>query len=407
MRLKTYLATYLLFLAVLFTCFGITSFYMTRTQMNMHRDRAGAQFQTIALSLSRDIMVQHLFSDDPEAAIAALIQHYIAHYAHAGVQLALSESTGPMDTTISFGRYEQAHYIHIAGLLAAPYDIFRLDYWLDITAGVDNIGSTQRVLLLICIGFSALMAMVLYFVLYGIFPPQIEQQLKELQFEVQSKQQFIDNFAHEMRTPLTSIYGYAEYLQKAPLDEREIIDSTQYIMDEAKHMQGVAGTLLTLATLRNYQAAPVPLDAAALFDDIKQTVSAQPSNTAVEILCHVQTDTLHAQEDLVKILLTNLCTNAIKACSSKPSGIINLRADKQGSHIIVSVTDNGHGIPDVSLPQLMEPFYRVDTARSRTAGGAGLGLALCKRIMEVHGGTLAIESTEGIGTRVAAAFTTL
>jgi len=221
---------------------------------------------------------------------------------------------------------------------------------------------------------------------------------EEIETQIVGKQQFIDNFSHEMRSPLTSIYGYAEYLQKTPYDETTTAHATQTIMDEASHMKAIAASLLELAVLRNYSPVKANISIPQLFDDIHQTLGSQ-----VNFVCKNDTDTLEGQEDLIRSLLMNLCTNSIKACATD----IFLEATAQdGGNLVLSVADNGCGISQEDLSKITEPFYRVDKARSRAQGGAGLGLTLCKQIVDAHGATMHIESRIGEGTIVKITFTT-
>jgi len=474
MKLKTFLATYSLFLIVLFACFGIVSAYMTDTQVNMYMERSSAEYQRIAVSLSRDIAVLYGISHNIAEDITALVNSYMAHYARSNVTLVLYPSDGHISTQVlgNLVNLHEEYFIQVSGNLPEPFGFLRLDYFLNITEAVEEMRGIQNLLLYICIAFAVVTAFVLYFILARIFKPlqsvsqasrklatgnyseripvrggkneiaamaedfnsmatQIEQQVQALKDEADNKQQFVDNFAHEMRTPLTSIFGYAEYLQKASLSEEEIIESAQYIIDEANHMKNMANSLLTLATLRGYTAVKDSLDISQLFDVLAKSLEKQLEASNVQLMLNNEATAINGKEDLLKSLLLNLCTNALKACPSDGSGVITLAAKKvngaidadralvsdnptdagksteAGDAIIISVADNGRGIPKESLPKITEPFYRVDKARNREQGGAGLGLALCKRIAEAHGATLEIESTVDVGTVATITFTTL
>jgi len=233
----------------------------------------------------------------------------------------------------------------------------------------------------------------------------VESQISYLEEEAKNKQQFVDNFAHEIRTPLTSIHGYAEYMNKASLDEKEIIESTSYIMGETAHMKNIANSLLELATLRDYVPIKEDIQVSKLFSDIAGTLESSLNASGTELIYISEVDTVYAQEDLLRSLLLNLCTNAIKAC---PYGdcIIRLEAREREDGIVISVADDGEGIPKESLHKVIEPFYRLDRSRNRDYGGTGLGLALCHQIAAVHGAKMVIESEQGVGTTVEVIFTT-
>ncbi len=300
----------------------------------------------------------------------------------------------------------------------------------------------QRVLLLLAVGCSAFAAAALYAIISGIFRPfglvaqasrkiadglyseriqvkgnnelasmagdfnrmaaEIERQIHLLEEEAASKQQFVDNFAHEIRTPLTSIYGYAEYIQNAPLDKEEAIESAQAILKEAGYMRKIADSLLELATLRQYTAEKREINLPSLFADVSQSLRSLLPERKVEVVSDCGADILYGQEDLIRSLLMNLGFNALKACPNE-GGVIEIVSRQDAEHTILSVTDNGCGIP--SIDKVMDAFYRVDRARSRETGGAGLGLALCRQIAEVHGAELHIESQPQKGTKVEVIFT--
>ena len=448
MRLKTFIATYLLFLCILYTSLGIVSAYMTNSQTAILKEKSVGEYHSIAATFAKDIAVLYGRSTTNEFdSVNALVNGYIQYYSRHNIEIAimdLSSSEQIVNTEISFIRREQGHFIYITGTLPEPFSFYQLDYYLDITKNVTDMQNIQNTLLAFAVAFSVLTAIALHFILSSIFKPlsivadasrkiadgqynerlvvkgktelssmalsfnrmaeEIEEQIRVLEDEAVGKQQFADNLAHEIRTPLTSIYGYAEYIRKASLSEEEIIESAGYIMDEAGHMNKIANSLLELATLRNYTPTKSKISIAQLFDDISRSMDKALREHNVQLVCRGGADVLCAQEDLVKSLLVNLCSNALYSCSAD-YGVIHLVAKKQGESIMISVTDNGCGIPEESMAKVTEPFYRVDKARSREQGGAGLGLTLSKQIAEAHGAIMDIESVAGSGTTVKITFT--
>ena len=457
MKLKTFLSTYILFLCILFSSLGIVSVYMTNSQMNMLKDRSAREYQTISASLARDISVLYgrramdisdlSFTESVDSIVTSYANYYRSYKIDiAVVDLLLQDDDEKPDAEadISYVKQERKHYIYITAILPEPFMFYRLDYYSDITESIWDMQSIQSILLLMCIVFSIITAPALYYILIRIFKPldivanasrkiaggqyneridikgknelfsmavdfnrmvdEVEKHMRMLEEEAIGKQQFIDNFSHEIRTPLTSIYGYAEYIQKAPLDEDEIIESAQFIMDEANHMKKMANSLLELATLRNYTPLKSGISIQCLFDDIILTLKKTLHEEGVRLICSSDIDKFEGQEDLIKSLLLNLCLNAIKSCGPN-SGAVCLEAKKLNNSIVLSVTDNGCGVSDTDIEKITEPFYRVDKARSREHGSAGLGLALCKQIAEAHGAPMTIESSIGIGTTVKIIFT--
>ena len=175
-------------------------------------------------------------------------------------------------------------------------------------------------------------------------------------------------------------------------------------MNRTSYLKEIANSLLQLAMLRDYIPDKCEINIQNLFDDISQTIKMQLNEAGINFICKNDANTLYGQEDLIKSLLLNLCLNAIKACSPNES-IIFMEAKNENEGTTLSVRDNGCGIPADSLSKVTEPFYRVDKARSKKQGGAGLGLALCQKIAEAHGAKMVIESTVGVGTAVKITFT--
>lgn len=440
MRLKTFLATYLLFVCILLLVIGTVSYYMTNSQMTMLREKSTREYQRISASLARDISV--LYNQRPvhsganfADAIDSLVRGYSRYYQRYNIRIQLTELQAYTATTLSFVQLYDEHYIHIVGTLLLPINNFQFDYYINITQSIADLRNIQQILLTLSLAFLALTAVGLYFILMRIFKPlaivantsreiangnygericikgrnelskmadnfnqmaeEIESQFHILKEEAVGKQQFIDNFSHEIRSPLTSIYGFAEYLQKAAFDEGANIKATQIIMDEAKHMKAIATSLLELATLRNYVPIMEKVALTPLFNDIKETLPIH----AIKFDCETNIDYLTGQEDLIRSLIVNLCQNAIKACPTE-GGIVRLAAMKQDDKIELRVTDNGCGIAAEDITKITEPFYRADKARSRSTGNAGLGLTLCKQIADVHKAEMVVESIVGSGTTV-------
>jgi len=457
MRLKTFVSTYLLFLAVLFASLSIVSIYLNNSQTNMLKRQSERDYHRISATLARDIAVAYgrsanMTGMDFSGTVESLVSGYARYYRQHNIDIALIDLSAaqqgsdiPANNEISFVHRGQEHFIRIAGTLPEPFGFFQLNYYLNITENITDMRNIQHVLMIFFIVFSVIAAFALYFILLHIFKPldivaatsrkiadehyyeriyvkgnnelakvagdfnrmaeKIENQIRILEEENAGKQRFIDNFAHEIRTPLTSIYGNAEYMQKAVLEEGEMIKLTQSIMDKTSQMTNIANSLLRLATLRNYTLVKSEINIQRLFEDISQTLNKTMNEHRVQLLCKSSVDVLVAQEDLIKSLLLNLCLNGLKACRAG-SGVVSLEAKGQAGNVVLSVTDNGIGIPAESLLKVTEPFYRVDKSRNRNHGGAGLGLTLCKQIADVHGAEMTIVSSIGMETTVNITFTT-
>ena len=224
----------------------------------------------------------------------------------------------------------------------------------------------------------------------------IKTQIAELEEAAAQKQRLVDNFAHELRTPLTAIYGYAEYLQKAAVSEEDKVSSAGYIMSQCRRLSNLSQQLLELSALREERGRLGKIQVDKLFYAVKQTILPKAESRGVAVSFEAKLEELKGNRDLLESLLINLIDNGIKACDS--GGTVRVSAYFQGRHPALAVADNGRGIPEKAISQIKEPFYRVDKARSRKEGGAGLGLSICEQIAQVHQAQLQIGSAPGKGT---------
>ncbi len=228
---------------------------------------------------------------------------------------------------------------------------------------------------------------------------RINEQMNALEQNAEQKQSLVDNMAHEIRTPLTSIHGYAEYLEKAAISEDEKIEAAMCIITESQRLQKISEKLLDMAYIRNNIIKKEKLDLSALIFDVASKLKAKAASNNVEINFELEKSLVDGDEILLGILFYNLTENAIKACAS--GGMVTLSC----SGLTALVFDNGKGMSKEQLAHITEPFYRIDKSRSRAEGGAGLGLALCKQIVLSHGAKIRFESEIGKGTKVFICFT--
>lgn len=214
------------------------------------------------------------------------------------------------------------------------------------------------------------------------------------------QQRFIADVSHELRTPLTLLRADAEVLlrgsERLPEDDVEILEN---IVAETAHLANLTNSLLTMARLDSgtLHAERDVVD----FTEVAGNVASRARPFAEERGITLRTETspdaivLGAPELLEQATMI-LVDNAIKY--NAHGGSVTVRSERKGSMVYVTIQDTGIGIAAEHLPHLGERFYRPDKARSRQEGGAGLGLSIARRIAEMHGGTLTLESTPGQGT---------
>ena len=207
----------------------------------------------------------------------------------------------------------------------------------------------------------------------------------------QQRQELIDAIAHELRTPLTAIVAGSRLMQHARLPQEEQRALLDTMAKEAKRLSDMDERLLLLTRLEHekpemtaFSSGAMAKEALAIFDGV-----ALEGEDAV----------FFAERELTIQLLRNLTVNALRAGGDAPVRVMLL---KDG----FAVEDSGCGMTEEQIARAFEPFYKADKSRARASGGAGLGLTLCRRIAQLHGGTLQIHSEPGSGTTVVYHFDT-
>ena len=214
-----------------------------------------------------------------------------------------------------------------------------------------------------------------------------------------AQRQFVADSSHELRSPLTVIRGNLDLLRRThDAEERHTIE--RLIEDEAARMSRLVDNLLFLAQLGEMEQAGAPLDRRPVeLDSLLLTVYQQArsmSSRHTILLGDEDAITIDGDRDQLQQLLLNLVDNAIKY--TPPGGTIILSLRAEGEDALLEVKDTGIGIPPEDLPHIFDRFYRVDKARSRRIGGAGLGLSIVKGIATSHGGDVEVVSAPGEGT---------
>ncbi len=225
---------------------------------------------------------------------------------------------------------------------------------------------------------------------------EIEGRMQQLQMESVRQQRFVDNLTHESRTPLTSIIGYAELLQKVDYDPALFQKGLNYIYSEGKRMLNLNNMLLDLTFYRekNFELCLQPV--LPICREVQELTAVRAAERDISIEVCGEELVLPLEKDLLKSLLLNLVDNAMKA--SPDGSRIIIGTQKQQQEKILYVQDFGRGMEAKELEKIKEPFYRVDKARSRKDGGVGLGVAICNQIASTLQGRLTYESQPQKGT---------
>ena len=225
------------------------------------------------------------------------------------------------------------------------------------------------------------------------------------------RREFTANVSHELKTPLTSISGYAELIETGMAKSADVPTFAARIHKEAQRMIALVSDILQLSELDSTQAARgqgappdmVPVDLAALIKEISQTMTVNARKAYVTLQYDAHPATVQSCRDQLVELATNLCDNAIRY--NRPGGHVELRCGTGSDGCpYLEVEDNGIGIPQDSQSRVFERFYRVDKSRSKATGGTGLGLAIVKHIALLHDAHIDLQSQVGTGTTIRVTF---
>ncbi len=227
---------------------------------------------------------------------------------------------------------------------------------------------------------------------------ELEENITLLKETAEQKEMFIGAFTHEMKTPMTSIIGYADLLRTQKLSQKDEMDALNYIFSEGKRLENLSLNMLDLFVMNKKEVelsvcSPGQI-AVYTVHHLKNVFAEQK----VQIEVWTENGRCMLEPDLFQTVLINLLDNAKKAMEQGGKIFVDVRMTSEGC--MIQIKDEGKGIPKEALKHLTEAFYRVDKSRARKNGSAGLGLSLCEKIVELHHGFMTFESEVGVGTIV-------
>ena len=232
-----------------------------------------------------------------------------------------------------------------------------------------------------------------------------KQEIELLRRNEQFRREFLQNLSHEFKTPVFAIQGYVDTLLAGALANPDV--NKKFLEKTAKNVDRLTHLLNDLDEISSLERGELVLyKQSFIIQDLIKDVFESLSLKAEEnnIHCSIKKGcesplTVFADKEKIRQVFTNLVENSIKY--GRRGGNITASMYKtDGRHILIEITDDGIGINERHLPRLFERFYRTDEGRSIDVGGSGLGLSICKHIIEAHGQTIHVRSTEAIGTTV-------
>ena len=227
---------------------------------------------------------------------------------------------------------------------------------------------------------------------------KLQETLSRMESDMLRQENFMGAFAHELKTPMTAIIGFADLLRQGNLDESTRMTAANYIFTEGRRLEKLSFKLLELIVLQKDTIIMKRVWLNRYVEEIERALAPSLREKGIRLVCRAEQAKAVLEPDLVKSVLYNLIDNASKAMDS--GGIIGVKATAIPGGCQFYVADNGRGMEEKELARITEAFYRVDKSRSRAQGGAGLGLALCKQIVELHNGSIHFDSKPGAGTQV-------
>lgn len=463
---KAFLGILAVFVISINICLYQTSKYSFSLNMKRDTDRAAGEYHFIINGVYEAMnSISYREQATPStSSIESIMRPYTDYYKKQNVFLELRQSNKPVFTNIPSQAISggdigepagdtysikvlsnnELHYLYIIGKIGGQYEDYTLVYVRDLSELYNTHSRLTRYLIIVSALVETILALALLLILRKLTQPirimqkatrkiaggvyngrvnipgrdefhdlaenfnqmasSIQEKISDLDKNARDKQRLIDNLAHELRTPLTAIRGYAEYLQGAHTNEQNRIKAAGYIISEIDRMKNLAFKLLDLALVRNSRPDIREIVPAELLSQVKAASEIKLKEKGIRLDIHCTLDKLPGDAVLLQSLLLNLVDNAVKASGNGSE--IKLSAYLDGVPVL-EVSDSGCGIEPEQTTLVCEPFYRVDQARSRSSGGVGLGLSLCREIAHLHGAELRISAQPGKGTTVKVVFTAL
>lgn len=226
----------------------------------------------------------------------------------------------------------------------------------------------------------------------------VNEMARKLSSMEAQRQDFISNVSHEIQSPLTSISGFAALLKSDTLTKQQREHYIEIIETESKRLSKLSDNLLKLSSLES-ENVPIVIGDFRLDRQIENAVlmlEPQWIKKNIDINAELEKISIHGDEELLSEVWINLIHNSVKF--TPQNGLIKIKLFEKDSKIMCHITDNGPGISKEDQIHIFERFFKVDKSRDRSLGGNGLGLSLCKKIIELHHGKITMESQLGKGT---------
>ena len=230
----------------------------------------------------------------------------------------------------------------------------------------------------------------------------ILEKMDELTLQAKKQEDFTASFAHELKTPLTSIIGYADMLRTVECSQEEQFEAVNYIFHQGKRLESLSFKLLELIVSDKQDYSFRPVSMRALVREAVRLTRVRREKKKLRLVTDVPDTLINGEPDLLISVFTNLMDNAGKATDE--GGELRIRGRQYQNRCLLCIMDDGCGMEQAEISRITEAFYMVDKSRARKEGGAGLGMTLCSRILRLHNVRWRIFSISKKGTVVAMQF---
>ena len=218
------------------------------------------------------------------------------------------------------------------------------------------------------------------------------------------RREFTSNVSHELKTPLTSISGFAELMMSGGTPDDTVVDFSKSIYDEAQRLITLVNDIIKISRLDDgsVEYERENIDLYELSEEIARRIKPVSDKEGLKVSVTGEHAVFFGVRKILDEMIFNLCDNAVKY--NHPNGTVDINIRKENGRTLLSVKDSGFGIPVSAQDRVFERFYRVDSSRSKALGGTGLGLSIVKHGAIYHGADIKLESEENVGTTITVSF---
>lgn len=237
---------------------------------------------------------------------------------------------------------------------------------------------------------------------FNLMAKAVAGHIEELNDMVHRRDQFVADFTHEIKTPITTIIGYADTMRSMELPREEEIMALSYIFSEGKRLEIMSKKLFELIYLKQHEIEKKPIHVTDMATQIVKIVTPAMERKSIQIISDIEPAVIEGNQELLVTAFINLMDNARKASMENQTIILQGKRPEEGDTFSyeLAVIDHGIGMSREDTQKICDEFYMIDKSRARKDGGAGIGMSLVAMILERHGAQLLIESEPEVGTKM-------